>query len=358
MWNEVIERNPGISGSVFSSYVSLWARLPEIALRDVVDSFEETAELIRVSAMRNLLTVFTPASYARTYPAFRTNLERSFRTHLEHEGVDAGLLRVAADEIVEILGKEDLPGPEIGQRLRRLKGVPPVTLAAILSGLCADRRLVRARVQGGFDAPRFTYAVWPEWVPGVRLPTEPEFHSAVSELAAQYFAAYPGATVEDFRGWGGWAESQLKPLEQELEYSRLASEAQPLDEAWAGWHLLPPLDALLMAYRSPQSWLPAQWIDWVFDAGGNATSVILRDGRIVGVWDIIQIEDVLHETRVALFDPDEKVSFELEQKIAALARFLEIEVGDVIQVKPDRPLKEAGENAFRSPLRNVAAEPG
>lgn len=137
----------------------------------------------------------------------------------------------------------------------------------------------------------------------------------------------------------------------------MASEATPLDEAWAGWHLLPPLDPLLLAYRSPQSWVPAQWVDWVFDAGGNSTSVIFRDGQVVGVWDIVQLEDVLHEARVALFDPSERISFELEQRIAALARFLEVEVGDVIQVRPDRPLKEAGENAFRSPLRNAATGP-
>ncbi len=358
MWNEVIERHPGISGSVFSSYVSLRARLPEITMHDVVDSFEESAELIRVPGMRNALTVFTPEGYARTYPAFKANLERSFRTHLEQEGVDDGLLQMAADEIIEILGDEDLPGPAIGQQLRRLKGVQPVTLAAILSALCAERLLVRARVEGSSDLPMFTYAVWSKWVPGVRLPGEPGFRRAVSDLAAQYFAAYPDATVEDFRWWGGWEESQLRLMGQELKYSRLASDATPIEEAWAGWHLLPPLDALLMAYRSPQSWVPAEWVDWVFDASGNATSVIVHDGRIAGVWDFLQLEDVLHEARVALFDPNEKVSFELDQQIAALARFLEVEVGDVIQVTPDRPLKDAGENAFRSPLRNTAAETG
>jgi hypothetical protein len=358
MWNEVIEKHPGIPGSVFSSYVSLWARLPEITMHDITDSFEETTELIRVSGMRNALMVFTPASYARVYPAFRANLERSFRAHLQSEGVDAGLLQVAADEIAEILGTEDLPGPDISQRLRRLKGMKPVTLAAVLSALCADRILVRAKVQGGFVAPRFTYAVWSEWVPPVRLPTEPDFHMGVSELAAQYFDAYPGATVEDFRTWGGWDPSQIRPLEEELEFSRLVSAPEPLEEAWDGWHLLPPLDALLMSYRSPQSWLPARWMDQIFDAGGNATSVILHDGRVVGIWDIIQLEDVLHEVRVALFDPNERVSFELDQQVAALARFLEVEVGDVIQVKPERPLRESGENAFRSPLRNAVVEPG
>jgi hypothetical protein len=358
MWNEVIERHPGISGSVFSSYVSLWARLPEITLRDVADSFEETAELIRVSAMRNALMVFTPESYARTYPAFRANLERSFKAHLLSEGVDTGLLQVAADEILAVLGEEDLAGPDISLRLRRLKGMKPVTLAAVLSALCADRVLVRARVQGDLAAPRFTYAAWAEWVPAVRLPTEPDFNTAVSELAAQYFEAYPGATVADFRWWGGWGELQLKPWEQELEYSRLASAANPLHEVWPGWQMLPPLDALLMGYRSPQSWVPPRWVDRVFDANGNATSVILHDGQVVGVWDIIQLEDILHEVRVALFDPNERVSFELDQQVAGLARFLEVEVGDVIQVKAERPLKEAGENAFRSPLRNAAIEAG
>jgi hypothetical protein len=356
MWNEVIERHPGISGSVFSSYVSLWARLPEITLPHVLDSFEETAELIRVPAMRNALMVFTPESYERVYPAFRSNLRMSANSHLEAEGVDAGLLQLAAEEIVEILGREDLAGPEIGRRLQRLKNMSPVTLAAVLNALCADRLLVRARVRDGFAAPRFTYAVWSEWVPSVRKPAVFDFRVAVSELATQYFDAYPGATVDDFRWWGGWKEESLQGLTRELEYSRLASAAKPLDEAWSGWHLLPPLDALPMGYRSAQSWVPAEWTPWVFDAAGNSTSVILRDGQVVGVWDFIQLEDILYEARVALFDPGERVSIELDQEVAALSRFLGVEVGDIVQVKPDRPLKETGENAFRSPLRDRALE--
>ena len=159
-----------------------------------------------------------------------------------------------------------------------------------------------------------------------------------------------------FAGGAAGSGSRFRDLTRELEYSRLASAAKPLDEDWSGWHLLPPLDALPMGYRSAQSWVPAEWTPWVFDAAGNSTSVILRDGQVVGVWDFIQLEDILYEARVALFDPGERVSFELDQEVAALSRFLGVEVGDIVQVKPDRPLKEAGENAFRSPLRDRAVE--
>jgi hypothetical protein len=187
-------------------------------------------------------------------------------------------------------------------------------------------------------------------------PVESDFRSAVLELAVQYFDAYPGVTVDDFRRWGGWSVAQLQHLEEELEYCRLAADAKPLEDAWAGWHLLPPLDALTMAYQGSDTWLAPEYRAWVFDAAGNSTSVILHDGRCVGLWDMIEVEDVLHEARVAFFDGHQHVSFELERVFRTLSKFLGLEVENVVQVRPERTLQEAGPSVYRSPLKDAVFE--
>ena len=354
MWSEFVEKYPGVHGGTPSSYLSLWARLPDIMLADVIDSFEGTRELIRVPAMRKTVMVFTPEVYARVYPAFKQQLDRAFAPHLESMGIDEVLLQSIAEEIVEVIGDEDLSVSDIQHRMKRYEALQPGVLAAVLGALAARHVLIRARVQGDYASNRYTFAVWDRWLAPLEVSSAPaSFRRAVDELAAHYFAAYPGATLEDFCWWGGWNEAQLRPLWEELEYSRMVSEPRPLEDTWPGWQLLPYWDALPMAYRRPQAWLPTEWTDWVYDREGNATSIVLRAGRCVGIWDLVRLEDVLHEVRVAFFDPRERISFELEQVITAMASFLEIEVGQVVQVRPLRNLKEAEAGSFASPLGDV-----
>jgi hypothetical protein len=50
-------------------------------------------------------------------------------------------------------------------------------------------------------------------------------------------------------------------------------------------NLLPPLDPYLMGYQERSRYLDPDDRPYVFDRSGNATSTILVDGRVAGVWD-------------------------------------------------------------------------
>jgi hypothetical protein len=51
-------------------------------------------------------------------------------------------------------------------------------------------------------------------------------------------------------------------------------------------NLLPSLDSYLMGYKHRERYLAPEHRDNVFDRSGNATSTILLNGKVIGVWDI------------------------------------------------------------------------
>jgi hypothetical protein len=55
-------------------------------------------------------------------------------------------------------------------------------------------------------------------------------------------------------------------------------------------NLLPNLDPYLMGYKDRERYLSPEHREYVFDRGGNATSTILLDGKVVGVWDFQEDE--------------------------------------------------------------------
>ena len=49
--------------------------------------------------------------------------------------------------------------------------------------------------------------------------------------------------------------------------------------------LLPPLDHSVMGYKDRSWFLSREHAPFIFDRSGNATSTILVDGQVAGVWD-------------------------------------------------------------------------
>ena len=53
-------------------------------------------------------------------------------------------------------------------------------------------------------------------------------------------------------------------------------------------NLLPSLDPYIMGYKERERYfLSNNHYHYIFDRTGNATSVILDDGQIIGIWDVI-----------------------------------------------------------------------
>jgi hypothetical protein len=116
-------------------------------------------------------------------------------------------------------------------------------------------------------------------------------------------------------------------------------------------NLLPILDPYLMGYKIRDRYLSPEHREYVFDRGGNATTTILLDGKVVGVWDFQ--EDEKPVVKLHFF---EKVERSAVNAIRIEAR----KIGEFIAEKPIQikecdvmvPLTRKNAGGFLAPLKD------
>ena len=208
---------------------------------------------------------------------------------------------------------------------------------------CYQTCLIRGKVRGGWRSNLYEYTLFQDWCPDFELGTVSAAQSE-AELARLYFQAFAPAAEEDFRWWSGFSKPQsnraLGSLTSELIQLRIRglpglywlqkSELPALQsvEPIESVSLLPVWDAYMMAYRQRERILDSQAYEYIYDRAGNATSVILQDGRVAGIW---QAEDQPGEKiviRAAFFKPPSRTTWkfveEAASRIASAGGFKEV----------------------------------
>ena len=112
-------------------------------------------------------------------------------------------------------------------------------------------------------------------------------------------------------------------------------------------NFLPELDPHVMGYRDRHWYLDPQHRDLVFDRGGNATSVVLVDGRIAGVWDLVDRPEPA--VRFLVFDTGRAHLGEIETQADQIGRFWFDEPPRLVECASMTPLTERS-GVMRRPL--------
>ena len=253
-------------------------------------------------------------------------------------------------------------------QVRSALGVgPQVRLPAELNQMCDEGRLLRDRPVAGWRDARHTYRRFAEALPEVKLNSCSPAEAAVL-LAERYIAGYGPVKLDDVAWWTGLGVGRCRTALDELS-DRLAPVRV---RGWDGEHfvLRADLDRLLQASRSrrPQLSLLADLDPYtmgfrgrarllddaqhnlVYDRNGNATSVVLVDGRIAGVWDVIAER---HEARFHRFGTlatavEERVRAEL----AEMGAFITGSAVTVRRVERMTPLTDRSAGWVRKPLHD------
>ena len=145
-------------------------------------------------------------------------------------------------------------------------------------------------VDGGWRSTRFRYALWRHWLPSVD-PWQLEPDPACAELARLYFTAHGPATVQDFRWWSGLSAAQAShairsgEIEEGTDGHLFAGERRR-PPAPLVVRLLPIFDTALLTHADRSRIVDDDRLPFVYDRGGNATSVIVVDWRAAGVWHL------------------------------------------------------------------------
>lgn len=337
----MVATTAGIYGTAPTCHLSGLARMPTYTVESLDEAIEGDRSLVRARTMRNSVYTLPRNLLSVALPATRKEALRGYASVRRKLGDDYPVL---ADRVEHALEERPLPGAEIRSVVdpeRRLGS----GFNLLLGLLAAECRIVRATTTGGWRSNRLTYARWQDWIPDV----DPHGLAAAAArhgLAERYVRAYGPVEFNDVRWWAGWSMTDTRAAVDGLDLSLVGGAH--LD----GLRLLPVWDALMVAYRHRDRLLDPDHARFVYDRFGNATSVVLDDGRVVGIWDLGRSDDPL-TIAVAPFGPWPPRRWEAAEEQAHRIGAM-IGAGSVEVARRSGPvdLVDAPRNRFLSPLSN------
>lgn len=362
------ERPFGLYATAPTCYLGLLARHADFRFADLPRAVEQDRLAVRIRAMRYSNFIVPVRLLPAVYQAVKRDPENPIKQmrKLGYSDADYEEIAGAVEQVIdgrtmtaaEI--KKALPGGLVQRFAAAWSYVPPQ--------MCADGRLVRAAVRGGWKSDMYAYARFDQWLPDVDLNSATR-EEGLAILARAYFDSYGPATAADLQWWSGFNKAEttraLEALGDELatievEGAACLMLAANLDalrgadgQMPQGVRLLPIWDAYLMAYKDRARYLRDTHYDFVYDKSGNATSVLLIDGLVAGVWDMAEEKTAL-VVRAATFEPaGETVWLRLRDEAARLAQAAGFASYRVMRCAAPPVLKSGGQNLFMSPLKDA-----
>jgi hypothetical protein len=333
------------------SHLELAARVADYRPSDL-DKLMDDRSLIGLRCLRgsaflmpvDLLPIVVPATRARNVRAFGTYLSRSLVSATYETWVE---------RIEDVLGPgESLTKAEITSRLDPPESDRPI-MTNVVSQMATECRLIGVRVPVSCRSAPIAYTRWSDWLPGVDV-VDPDPDAARTELARLYLRSFGPASVADLAWWSGLTKTEAGVAVEAVgatqtdglfDLDPVAGTSPPV-----GVRLLPIWDTLFVTWRDRSRFLPETLLPYVYDASGNATSVVLVDGEVSGVWGMGPADDPL-EIRVAPFGSFSRADWErIEQESQVVAQLAGSTAISLVRVEDPPNLREGKRNLFMRPV--------
>jgi hypothetical protein len=351
----------GLHGTTATGpYLSLFARSPAFRRDELTVVMAQKKSLARIRYVRNTVYIlpkdFIPVAFAGT----KRMAEMTSQRFSQNLGITPTRYASIARKIQKVLKGRGLTTREIKQKLRTSVNISP-----IVNLMCDKGLLVRGLPREGWKSTQHAYFLFDDYYPDLDLSAFDE-EEARKIIVRQYLLSFGPVSEKDIFWWTGFPRSQVREILESLG-DEVSSVEIP---EWNGSHfvhssdrerllllrvhenpvvnLLPRLDSYMMGYKDRKRYLHPRYDKMVFDRSGNATSVILVDGQVAGIWD-------WEEPLVKIFYL-KGLGDDIRKRIYAKAQ----ETGKFIMGKPVHvetcrsmvPLSKRPAGAFMSPLRN------
>ncbi len=343
-------------------YLAMKARLPDVSVERLDSALYERRSLSRMRCMRGMVYAVRTDMLPIVFASTNRQVSHYARRYAAFRGVAGVTYEHAREAILSALADGPLTTAEIRERVRL-----DIDVAAAVNLMSAEGILLRDRPVRDWRDRRTTYIPLSAALPALRLDSVRESDADVA-LVRAHVRAFGPVLLEDTSWWTGIGQKRtrraLDVLGDEImtvvlngDAGEFLMHAADIDELAAtgappspSVALLPCLDPLLMGYRRRGRFIDDEHRPFVFDTAGRATSAVLIDGRVAGVWDT-ETEPVprvlLHlfgETRAGWISA-------IADLAEATGRFIQQEEVDVTFLPRMRPLTERTAGAVFKPLR-------
>src|SRR6267142_394327 len=348
--------SPGCS----TPYLALWARLSSFKADDLNRLVFDERKLVQLETLRGC-TMLVPRDQASVSLRIRTRtfteLSKQARqqmpvTDIEMERLKASILKILqpgarTPEHIQQAVPSNLVR-DFGQDLKRIGLTNSLSLAINL--LKEEGKLIKQQSKKRLDSTSYSLVLTSNLLPEAD-PFNLRMEEAFAQLATQYFRAESPARVKDFAWWAGInvtdairaaaeVKPKLVPIAVEGTKDEFLVSESDLDEFLAfspgegAVCFIPYRDTYLKGQREVvDRFVPAEHADkpfsrWKGKLINDPLATIVRDGRVVGVWEWNEDEE---EVDMLLFDPNIPKATErtIHKRALDLAGFIRANLGDV-----------------------------
>lgn len=335
----VANRSVGVYGTAPTCFLSALARNPAFTIADFNQAIADR-KLVRIRAMRYSVHTF-PTDLLAIAAAATKRLTRKMNPYRKRlEGHYDSLL----SQLDAALADGPLPAVDIRTRIDPENELGEL-FNVFIGMAAADNRIVRTTTTGTWRSDRYLYARWQDWLPDVD-PDALDSSEAMHELVRRYVAAYGPVEIDDVKWWTGWNKGETLEAIDGIDLKQQGSALDDLD----GVRLLPVWDVLLVAYRNRDRLFDPAYGPLVHDRFGNATSVVLDSGRVVGQWDLGSTDDPLTLKVAPFSDWPQRRWDDVTAQAARIGKLLGVDEVDVSQVDEPVDLLDSSRNRFLAPL--------
>jgi len=341
-------------------YLSLLARRANFRREQLDAELYVKRNLGKIRYVRTTVHVLPKDMIPTAFAATKMITEPASESYSRFLGITEKQYAETSRQIMELLkGKKGLTTKQIKQQLQTALNVSP-----IVNLMCDQGLLIRGAPEKGWKSNLHTYYLLSEYFPDLEWNAISE-KDARKAVVRQYLASFAPVTENDVSWWTGFLKSQVKQilgeLRSEISYVTVPGidkrfiipsqeKAALMATKTTGNHavnILPNMDPYMMGYKDRERYIDSAHYNYAFDRAGNATTTILVDGKVIGVWDF---EEPF--IKIFLFDRAEvDVLKEVQVKAKSVGAFISGKEVKVKECSSMIPLTQRTAGGFISPLR-------
>lgn len=371
---DAISNRPGFFGPNPVAFLSLFTRRTSLQWGDLEEALINDRTLIRAPAFRGSLFLLNAQDYPIFFRTFGSGLmqrgmqklltEKISKNHLYHyadllEAADPQM-PLSVSDLTEIIfpGRATRPSADICK--------------CIIQKLCDMGILVRTSAKG-WKGNDFNYALMKTWVPDLCLkPDNPE--TARTETIRKYLRAYGPVSMEDVSWWTGLPILQCQRSVSHLRREVLRFHVEGYRDDMIGLketvellrrkddvnddiQLLPPWDPYTLGFRCRKRIADKEVMPFIYDGFGNATSVIVDSGKVIGVWQFRDADINVLEFHIfpAYRERKRAAMPKIEEWAKCLSQLSKAAASNIVERPLEIPLTERPASSFLWPLGKFGA---
>ncbi len=278
-------------------YLSLFARSHSFTKERLQEELYIKKSLAKVTYVRRTIFILPKDMLPLTFAAVRRNADVMTDQHLKYLEMPQEEYEITAGKIFKVLGNREFTLKELKAEMGDIPN-----LMYIVRMMCFQGLLIRSSPKSGWKSSLNSYAPFSQYYPDLDMsaPCEKEAQSSVIEL---YIANYGPVTEKDITWWTGFSKSAVRGvidrIQNKLSYIKISdfndryyilkSQLDDLRDGPSAPNktvtIAPCLDPYLMGYKDRDRYIAPEYYSYIYDRSGNATTTILYEGKVVGIWD-------------------------------------------------------------------------